>query len=203
MTPAPDLNRELTRFIRRLAKLEPIFAHLRASRILFVAGESRRRSLATIRGLANDATGKRHSHDGLTRRPLIRVARRRVLYWISLRPLFFRASTPRERLRTILHELFHISPAFDGTLARERRHRRLPRPAYDAALRPLVDRAAVLSPSSLNTNGPVVIWHWLVRPPVHIHIGTRRRAVFDERHLYRATVEMVTPTFAPFDSSEV
>lgn len=203
MTAPPDLNRDITRFIRRLTKVEPTFAHLRASRILFVAGESRRRSLATIRGLANDATGHRHSRDGQTRRPLIRVAARRILYWISLRPLFFRASTPRERLRTILHELFHIAPAFDGTLSRERRHRRLPRPAYDALLLPFVDRATAIAPPSLATNGPVTIWHWLVRPPVSIRAGTRRRAVFDERHLYRAPVEMVSPTLAPFDSTEI
>jgi hypothetical protein len=59
------------------------------------------------------------------RKPIVRVKGRRMLYSITLRPLFFRDSTPRERVETILHELFHISPAFDGTLARTRRHARM------------------------------------------------------------------------------
>ena len=77
------------------------------------------------------------------------------------------------------------------------------RAAFDALLQPFVDRAAAIAPRSLATSGTVGIWHWLVRPPIQIRAGTRRRTVFDERHLYRATVEMVTPTIAPFDSSEV
>ena len=48
-----------------------------------------------------------------------------MLYLITLRPLFFRASDPDQRMRTVLHELFHISSRFDGTLHQGRRHARL------------------------------------------------------------------------------
>ena len=52
----------------------------------------------------------------------VKVNGRQMLYCITLRPLFFRHSTPRQRVATVLHELFHISKHFDGTLDHLRRH---------------------------------------------------------------------------------
>ena len=85
---------------RKLSEL----AHVRASRILFVAGEARRGSRATIRPLG----------DG--RRPKVVLKGRRALYCVTLRPKFFRSSDPEQRVATLLHELLHISKPFDGTL---------------------------------------------------------------------------------------
>ena len=98
------------------------FSHVKASRILFVAGEARRGSRATIRPLA----GSRISLKG-----------KRALYCITLRPKFFRASTPEQRVETLLHELLHVSAAFDGKLHGGRRHSVLSKAKFEALLRPL------------------------------------------------------------------
>src|SRR5437899_12771091 len=103
----------------------PEFSHVKASRILFVAGEARRGSRATIRPLA----GSRISLKG-----------KRALYCVTLRPKFFRASTPEQRVETLLHELLHISASFDGKLPAGRRHSALSKAKFDALLRPLVRR---------------------------------------------------------------
>src|SRR5882762_3498152 len=103
----------------------PELSHIRASRILFVAGEARRGSRATIRPLA----GSRISLKG-----------KRALYCVTLRPRFFRSSTPEQRVETLLHELLHISASFDGKLHMGRRHSTLSKARFEALLRPLVRR---------------------------------------------------------------
>lgn len=187
-----DLNDDLAAFVRALRAHVPAFAHLRASRILFVAAEARRRSFATIRGTVFNETGTRLSRSGQKKRPVIMVNGRRIRYWISLRPLFFRGASPGERLETIVHELFHIALSFDGSLARDRRHRVVPRSAYRRLIAPLVAAARPYCPRSLQANASVTIAQWLVRPPLLIRVGERRRVRFDERHIFRARVEMVT-----------
>ena len=56
------------------------------------------------------------------KKPLVKFNGRRILYTITLRPLFFRRSTPRQRIATVLHQLFHISRHFDGTLEYVRKY---------------------------------------------------------------------------------
>src|SRR4051812_38056239 len=71
------------------------FAHLQPDRILVVAGEARRASRASVKPLTF-AGGK--SRDRLGRqKPVVRLKGKRMLYCITLRPLFFRDSTARER----------------------------------------------------------------------------------------------------------
>src|SRR5438132_4917204 len=134
---------------RKLSEL----SHIQPARILFVAGEARRGSRATIKPLA----GTRVSLKG-----------KRALYCITLRPKFFRASTPEQRVATLLHELLHISPRFDGTLDPERRHSRLGQGRFEALLRPLLKRyLADGDPSligGLSHHGEVVARQWLERP---------------------------------------
>jgi predicted metallopeptidase len=122
------------RLIRDVATLLPEFAHIRASRLLVVAGEARGTSRASIRP---GAVGQQRAHG---HRRFLRVRGRRVLYVITLRPLWFAASTPEQRIATILHELYHVSARFDGTLHRARRHNRLPRPSYDRKVAVLMGR---------------------------------------------------------------
>src|SRR5438067_12679535 len=104
---------------RKLSEL----SHIQPARILFVAGEARRGSRATIKPLA----GTRVSLKG-----------KRALYCITLRPKFFRASTAEQRVETLLHELLHISASFDGKLHGGRRHSTLSKAKFEALLRPLV-----------------------------------------------------------------
>jgi len=113
----PNITRAVRTVINDAAARLPEFAHLKASRILVVAGEARRASWATIRPLG--------PIDRPSGKPVVRVKGRQMLYVVTLRPRFFRVADPAKRVETILHEVFHISKRFDGTLHSGRRHARL------------------------------------------------------------------------------
>ncbi|MFM2152030.1 MAG: hypothetical protein RL199_465 [Pseudomonadota bacterium] len=185
----PNLSRLVRLVIRDVARRMPEFAHVRAERILVVAGEARRRSRATVRPLRSPVTGARG-------RPRIRFRGREVRYVLTLRPLFFRDSTVDERLATVLHELFHLSPAFDGTLAPSRRHGALPGPAFDALLDPLVGRYLELCPEGLRRQlaftGEVLVRQWLEKPPVRLKPGRGGRRLYDEAQTFLGPVRMRT-----------
>ncbi len=195
MPDRPDLNRAIAQLIRDISRRMPEFSHVRASRILVVAGEARRASRGTVKPLAF-ADGKSVEKETGRRKPIVRIAGRKMLYSITLRPLFFRDSTPRERVETILHELFHISTAFDGTLDRARRHERMGR-QFEKALRPLVRRYLKECPKELmrpfRHHGQVKVLQWLERPTASVVPElTSLRRVYTEAHLFTGLVEMVT-----------
>ena len=154
----------------------PELSHIRASRILFVAGEARRGSRATIRPLA----GSRISLKG-----------KRALYCVTLRPKFFRSSTPEQRVETLLHELLHVSQAFDGKLHEERRHSSLARGKFEALLKPLVKRylsgADAVLLAGLAHDGEMLARQWLERPT-----GRNARQAYTEKHLFLGPVQMIT-----------
>jgi predicted metallopeptidase len=158
----------------------PELSHVRASRILFVAGEARRGSRATIRPLGGKGRAR------------VSLKGRRVLYCVTLRPKFFRASTPEQRVATLLHELLHISPQFDGLLHPERRHASVPKGRFDALLRPLVRRYLAAADaellSSLAHHGEVLARQWLERPTGN-NVGKR---TYTEKHLFFGPLQMIT-----------
>jgi len=174
--PRPNATLLCRRIAADMAKKLPELSHVKPARVLFVAGEARRGSRATIRPLA----GARISLKG-----------RRALYCVTLRPKFFRASTPEQRVETLVHELLHISAAFDGRLHEGRRHSVLPGGKFEALLRPLVKRylaqadAGLLS--GLAHDGQVLARQWLERPA-----GRTRKEAYTERHLFLGPVEMIT-----------
>jgi hypothetical protein len=172
----------------------PEFAHVQPSRILVVAGEARRASRGSVKPLAF-AGGRSRDATGL-RKPVVKLHGRRMLYCITLRPLFFRASTPEARVETLLHELFHVSLAFDGTLDPARRHATLG-PAFGRTFRPLVRRylrrcpPAVLAPFAYR--GPVRLLQWLERPPAfHVPRLSKNRRRYTEEQLFVTTLELLT-----------
>lgn len=178
--------------MRDLAVRSPEFAHLVPAKVLVVAGEARRGSRGSVKPLAF-ARGKSRDRSG-ARKPVVRVEGRRMLYCVTLRPLFFRDSRPEQRLETLLHELYHVSPAFDGTLDPVRRHAQMG-VTFSRRFRPVVRRylrqcpPAVLAP--FRHHGPVRILAWLERPPA-THARGRSRRVYTEEQLYTATVQMLT-----------
>jgi predicted metallopeptidase len=201
LAQAPNLSRTVRRIIRDVARRLPEFKHIRSSNILVVAGEARRRSHATIRPQRFATTHDRTSSTGLRRKPQISFRGKRILYVITLRPMFFRASTPEQRVRTILHELFHISKRFDGTLHAERRHERMGE-RFERRLEPLAKR--YLSQVSrelmqvLRIHGVVLVRQWLEKPvatyPVGVRNGARRyrgRRVYDENQTFLGPVMML------------
>src|SRR5262245_50547594 len=170
----------------------PKFQHVRPSRVLVVAGEARRASRGAVRPLtfSGGASADRRGR----RKPVIRYRSKRMLYLITLRPLFFRGSDPDQRIRTVLHELFHISSKFDGTLHQGRRHSRLGK-QFSARLRPIVRKYLRECPPEIRApfahDGEVRMLQWLERPGPSYEPGMSRR-VYTEEQLFFGTVRMVT-----------
>ena len=144
----PNMTLAVKRLVRDVAARVPELSHIRPARVLVVAGEARRASRATIRP-AHQGRAARRAPGGGAARPLVRVKGRTILYVITLRPLWFLASTPEERIATVLHELYHASTRFDGTLHRGRRHSRLPRARYNRKIRTLLRRYLAEAPAEV------------------------------------------------------
>jgi len=191
----PNLSRLVRLLIRDIARRLPELAHVRAERVLVVAGEARRASRATIRPM-RFPNGTLRSDSGKRRKPAMRFRGRNILYVITLRPLFFRSSTPEKRVETIIHELFHAAPAFDGTLDPTHRHAVLGGPAFEKALRPLVKRyLAACSPdmlASISFNAEVCVRQWLEKPPNTFAPGRAVRRSYDESQTFLGPVRMLT-----------
>jgi predicted metallopeptidase len=186
-----NITLAVKRLIRDAASRVPELAHVRPSRVLVVAGEARRSSRATIR----PAIGS--GRPGVARRsgPAIEVKGRQILYVITLRPLWFRDSTPEERIRTVLHELYHASTRFDGTLHRGRRHERIPQSAYARRIDRLAARYVEEAPDAILApfahRGLVRARMWLERPSAHRGERNANRDTYTERHLFYGLVRMV------------
>lgn len=178
-----------------MASVHPEFSHLDASRILVVAGEARRASRGTVKPLAY--AGKRRIDPFGRRKPLVKIDGKRMLYCITLRPLFFRRSTPRDRVATIVHELFHIAHAFDGTLDHHRRHEEAGE-GFEQAFRPIERRCWKQLPPELRApfayEGEVRITQWLEKPQSWLP-GERasHRTVYTEAHLFEGVVRLKSP----------
>ena len=166
-------------------------AHIDPTSILFIAGSARRDATASIRPLLFSG-GKRTDRDFT--KPEIIVNGRLMRYEICLRPLFFRACNPQQRLRVLAHELWHIDPSFDGSLAPDRRHTITPTPETEPRVDRLVralqtDLPRALSP--LSHCGPGRIAAWLSRPPSRIPRHTQIRVRYSEADLFTSTIEML------------
>ncbi len=176
--PRPNATLLCRRIAADMARKLPELKHVKPSRILFVAGEARRGSRATIRPLAQGAR--------------VSVKGRRALYCVTLRPKFFRSSTPEQRVETLLHELLHISDKFDGRLHPERRHAGMPKGRFEALLRPLVRRYLAEADTALlgglAHDGEMIARQWLERPT-----GRASKAqTYTEKDLFFGPVEMIT-----------
>jgi hypothetical protein len=190
----PNFTLAVRALIRDVVAHVPEFAHIKASRIVVVAGEARRSSRGTVKPLTF-ASGRMTDGHG-RRKPLVRLKGKRMLYCITLRPLFFRASSPKDRIETVLHELFHISEKCDGTLDPGRRHARLGRD-FAKKLKPILDRYLQRCPaelwSSFAFDGDVQVQQWLERPPPTLRKGQQNaRRVYTEEQLFLGPVRMVT-----------
>ena len=197
VAPRPQMTLAVKRLIRDMVARLPELSHVKPARVLVVAGEARRASRATIRPAHFGETRARGGRGG-RRKPLIRIGGRKILYVITLRPLWFRASTPEQRIATVLHELWHASERFDGTLHRGRVHSRLPRPRFERRIRALRDRYLaeaqddVLAP--FTSSGIALARMWLERPAGFYRVGEYGgRRTYTEKQLFLGLVRMKTP----------
>ncbi|MFL5272206.1 MAG: putative metallopeptidase [Anaeromyxobacteraceae bacterium] len=191
MAKRVNMTLAVRRLIRDVAERLPELAHVRASRVLVVAGAARGASRASIRGAALGGPP--------ARRRFLRVRGRRVLYVVTLRPLWFATSTPEERVSTILHELYHVSTRFDGSLHRDRRHAQLPRAAYDERIRALLRRYLAAAPAEViapfGHEGIVKVRMWLRMPRAEERRGSRSLDVDD--HLFDGYMPLRAPAPPP------
>lgn len=185
----PILDGALIRLTRELVRANPQrLGHVIAEQILFVAGAARLASRASIRPFAaQERTAE------ATRRPSVTIDGVRILYEICLRPRFFIATTAKERIEIVAHELWHISPRFDGTLAADRRHRGTGAIAMEDAVRAIVldwsaGRPKGSGAEALAFVGEVRLSAWLERPPSRIPDQARVRTSYDERDLHASIV---------------
>lgn len=190
----PDFTQSVKLLLTHVAATLKEYRHIDPSAVLVVAGEARRASRGTVKPLCF-AKGSRRDRLG-RRKPLVTFHGHRILYSITLRPLFFRKSTPRQRIATILHELFHIAPAFDGTLDHRRRHA-LAGEGFEAAFRPIERRYWKRVPpevlAGFSYDGEVRVLQWLEKP--QSWLPTERashRTHYDERHLFEGIIRMKT-----------
>jgi hypothetical protein len=196
MARRPDFNEAVRALIAHVAAHVPQYRHIDPARVLVVAGEARRASRGTVKPLTFEG-GKRLDPLG-RKKPLVKVHGKRMLYVITLRPLFFRRSTPRQRVATVLHELFHISQAFDGTLDHRRRHDEA-REGFEAAFKPVEKLCwrglppEVVAPFAYD--GEVRILQWLEKPQSWLP-GERasHRTRYTEAHLFEGVVRQKTLT---------
>ncbi len=176
--PRPNATLLCRRIVADMSRKLPELSHVQAARILVVAGEARRGSRATIRPLGNGGAQ-------------VALKGKRALYCVTLRPKFFRSSTPEQRVETLLHELLHISAAFDGKLHAERRHAKLSKGNFEALLGPLVRRYLAAADAELlgglAHHGEVIARQWLERP-----VGRGGRSTYTEEHLFLGPVQMIT-----------
>ena len=122
---------------------------------------------------------------------------RDIRYVVTLRPLWFLDSTPEARLETVLHELWHASTRFDGTLHGGRRHAALPAAAFNRRVRALRDRYLAAAPPELLApfafHGVARARMWLERPAAARRDGGPARRLYTERQLFYGLVRMRTP----------
>lgn len=190
----PDFTQAVHALIAHVHRAHTEFKHLDARRILVIGGEARRASRGTVKPLTF-AEKKRTDSMG-RRKPLVKIRGRQMLYSITLRPLFFRRSTPRQRVATVLHELFHISHAFDGTLDHQRRHDEAG-DGFEATFAPIERRvwkrlpAQIIAPFAYD--GEVRVLQWLEKPQSWMP-GERasHRKLYTEAHLFEGVVRMKT-----------
>jgi hypothetical protein len=187
----PVLDPFLVELVRDLRTADPgRLRHLDAERILFVAGAARLESRASIRPLTFGGSPPRYEH-GAFAKPHISIRSTPMLYEICLRPRFFLAATPDERLAILAHELWHIAPEFDGTLARARRHVASSAGALEREVRAIVARARDSEARAmLSYTGEIEMRAWLSRPPSRIPLQSSLRRDYDERDLHRAILEL-------------
>jgi predicted metallopeptidase len=191
----PNVTLAVKRLVRDLAQRLPELGHVRASRILVVAGEARRTSRATIRP-AHFETSRRRASGG-AEKPLVKIKGRKILYVITLRPLWFVGSTAEQRVGTILHELYHASTRFDGTLHAGRRHGRLPLGKYNRRIRALLRRYVAVAPPEVLApfahQGEARVRMWLEGPGSYQDAEYAGRRLYTEQQLFYGLALMRSP----------
>jgi len=120
-----DFSKEIVRLIEDISKKVPVFSHIQAKRILVSCADARNPGASGIWAQLypmkyenghysiRERTGQKIY---LYKTDQIRVGRCEIYYIIYLMMPRFQNLSYFQKLETIFHELYHISPEFDGRL---------------------------------------------------------------------------------------
>ena len=150
-----DLTLALTRLVSDLAARLPAFAHLDPSRLLVTLTPARVRGPFGLQARCTPLRLRGGAETKRVRGRVYRVQRytldgRELLYLVTFVVPRFLDLSAREKLVTVVHELYHIGERFDGDL---RRHpgrcyaHTHSKKGYDAAMGRLVDEYLATGPN--------------------------------------------------------
>ncbi|MFH1808888.1 MAG: hypothetical protein ABIJ09_09090 [Pseudomonadota bacterium] len=181
--PRPQLGPALDKLLDSLSREIGALAHIDASTLLVVHGQARGPARASIRSLVEGVA---------TARVVVRGQRRQ--FELTLRPPWFRHGGVEDRLRTLVHELWHIGARGTGALDPAHRH-------HDASHRAQAQQVARLCRQALRQldplllaplghDGELLLPCWLERP---VLTGEAvRRSRYGDRDLFLQPVRMIT-----------
>jgi hypothetical protein len=184
----PNLDLWLGNLLQAFVRANPNdLAHIRPENILFVAGAARRTHRASIRPLRFD----KDVNPAQWQKPVVTFNGHDILYEICLRPLFFLEGNFETRIRTIGHELWHISKAFDGCLEESRRHEKLDSRIVEHATEALYETLQPLNADIRNVfsrEGELLLSAWKIRPPSRIPMTSQEQLHFSEEDLFESVI---------------
>ena len=171
-----DFTRNIRRVVEDMVVRLPELAHIDVARVAMAFCQTRKRvphglqaSLTPMRFEGGALTGERNGRQ-YTVQQLFDDNGQEMLYILSFYLPRFLETDLREKLITILHELWHISPAFDGDLRRHEGRCYIhshSQAEYDAEMGLLADRWLAMDP-------PEETFHFLrysFRELYHLHGG--------------------------------
>lgn len=152
-----DITRHVRQVAQDMVRSLPELAHIDCDRVAFAFCQTRKRvrhglfaSLTPMRFAAGATSGVRRGRRyGV--QPVVDASGREMLYILRVYLPRFMDLDFREKLITILHELWHISPQFDGDLRRHEGRCYIhtsSQAEYDAEMGQLADRWLNLDPTT-------------------------------------------------------
>jgi hypothetical protein len=121
---AYNLTDDVALLVHLLCRRLPQLGHINPGQILHGVSQARSRSRYGVYAQCHGLRFKNGSREHRTRDgwawvwPEIRVRGQEMLYYITYFLPRFLDQPPQERLHTLLHELYHIHPRFNGDLRR-------------------------------------------------------------------------------------
>ncbi|MCB9895987.1 MAG: hypothetical protein H6839_16255 [Planctomycetes bacterium] len=121
---AYNLTDDVSLLVHLLVKRVDRLAHIRAGQVIHGVSQARTRSRYGVYAQCHGLRFKHGKREQKTRDghawqwPIIKVRGQEILYYITYFLPRFLDQPARERLHTLLHELYHISPKFNGDLRR-------------------------------------------------------------------------------------
>lgn len=142
-----NLTDETAFFTQLAATRMPELGHIQPARILHGVSQARSRSRYGVYAQCHALRFKNGERELITRSwkfvwPEIRVKGQEMLYYVTYFLPRFLDQPPMERLKTLLHELYHISPKFNGDLRRFGGRNEFHSADFHRAVDKLAERAA-------------------------------------------------------------